>query len=170
MRNDLVRTWVLIALVLTVAGLDFAAAQKKDPKRPDFGWDLPDEPFSCEMNAAYLDHLGNRLTEMTTDGRVLIIVSRPGRGENSGAILDRRLHNAVQYYVDHAVIPRQKIVVAKGTRVQDGYGRLEFYLEGRLAGVLLMAKGRDLCVDCCGTGDRNYYPQKSRTRRGRNRN
>jgi hypothetical protein len=137
-------------------------AQDRSKEIVEQGWGVPDEPFNCEMNSLYLDILGNVLPEKTQNGNVLIIVARLGRGEISRSFNRRRLHNALQYQIERIKIAPEKVILTEGKRVVDGFGRLEFYLNGKMAGSLLVARNRDLCVHCCENQGSDYYPDKSR--------
>lgn len=136
-------------------------AQDRSKQTVEEGWGVPDEPFNCEMNSLYMDILGNALPEQIQDRNVLIIVARLGKGETSRSFNQRRLHNALQYQIDRIKIAREKVILTEGERITDGLGRLEFYLNGKMTGSLLIQKNRDFCTDCCEGGDTNYYPWKA---------
>lgn len=137
-------------------------AQDRSKEIVEQGWGVPEKPFNCEMNMLYMDILAKELPEQTQNNNVLIVVARLGKGETSRSINRRRLNNALQYQIDRINISPEKIVLTEGERVADGYGRLEFYLKGKMAGSLLIGRNRDFCVDCCENRDPNYYPDKAR--------
>lgn len=137
-------------------------AQDRSKEIVEQGWGIPEKPFNCEMNMLYMDILGNALPEQTQNNNVLIIVARLGKGEMSRSFNHRRLHNALQYQIDRLKIAPEKVILAEGERVVDGFGRLEFYLNGKMAGSLLIQRNRDFCVDCCENRNSNYYPEKAR--------
>jgi hypothetical protein len=103
------------------------------------------EPYDCEFNSHTLDsvhHLGG--------GKGLIIViARLGGGERSRALNSRRLQN-VRAYLTETGWKRdpQTIILAEGERVK-GYGRIEFYIHGRLMSVLGVSRNRDFAVGSC---------------------
>lgn len=139
-------------------------AQDRSAEIVNDGWGVPEEPFNCEMNMLYMDILSNNLPEHTKDRSVLIIVARLGKGELARDLSRRRLHNAWQYQIDRRKVPPQKIVLVEGAGAANSFGRLEFYLDGKMTGSLLIPRNRDFCVDCCETRDPNYYPEKARVR------
>ncbi len=149
------------AFALLLSGSIYLVAQDNSKKIVDNGWGVPDQPFNCEMNSLYMDMLSNTLSEHTKNDKVLIIIARLGKGETPRTINGRRLHNALQYLIDKTKIAGEKIVLAEGSQLENGFGRLEFYLNGKIVGSLLIRKNKDFCVDCCETQDPNYYPQKA---------
>lgn len=136
-------------------------AQDSSKQTVEEGWGVPDKPYNCEMNSLFMDILGNALPEQIQNRNVLIIVARLGKGETSSSFNQRRLHNALQYQIDRIKIAPEKVVLTEGKRIADGLGRLEFYLNGKMTGSLLIEKNRDFCTDCCESGDKNYYPWKA---------
>ncbi len=154
-------TFAIVTVFLFASVL---VAQDRSKQTVEEGWSVPDEPFNCEMNSLYMDILGNALPEQIQNRNVLIIVARLGKGETSRSFNQRRLHNALQYQVDRIKIAPEKVILAEGERVANGLGRLEFYLNGKMTGSLLIQKNRDFCTDCCENRDPNYYPEKGRVK------
>jgi len=148
---------ITMVLFLTMA----FSAQDRSKEIVEQTWGIPEEPFNCEMNMLYMDVLGNVLPEQTQKN-VMIIVARLGKGETSQSFNRRRLHNALQYQIDRIKIAPEKVILTEGERITDGLGRLEFYLNGKMAGSLLIERNRDFCVDCCENRNPNYYPEKAR--------
>jgi hypothetical protein len=127
----------ILTVSLLVIGSGVAAAQ--NTQEPVI---VPGDANACETNAVYLDVLINMARE--SKERVFVI-ARLGRAETSRYLIHRRLHNARTYL--RRLNPEQ-IVVAEGERA-EGQGRVEFYLGSKLILVGLVARGGDLCVNCC---------------------
>ncbi len=164
-RTDFMRFYLQQFILVIVTIFLFAPAliaQDRSKEIVEQGWGVPDEPFNCEMNSLYLDILGNVLPEKTQNGNVLIIVARLGKGETSRSFNRRRLHNALQYQIERIKIAPEKVILTEGERVANGFGRLEFYLGGKMVGSLLVSRNRDLCVHCCENQGSDYYPLKAR--------
>ena len=105
---------------------------------------------NCESNLAILwDFIG----EAERTGERIFVISRLGSGETSRYLTHRRLYNARTY-----IIPRLNTgnaVFAEGEQV-NGEGRVEFYLGSKLALIVSINRGGDLCVCCCETCE-HYY-------------
>lgn len=140
-------------------------AQDRSAELVDQGWGVPERPFTCEMNMMYMDALGNAFRGRIDDHKVLIIVARLGKGETSRSLNSRRLHNALQYQIDRIKIAPEKVILTEGRPIVDGFGRLDFYFNGRLTGSLLMDRTRDFCVACCEERDPLYYPELGRIKK-----
>lgn len=103
--------------------------------------------------------------EQTKSGSVLIAVARLGAGEKSRESNRRRLYNVREYIKDRVGVRAEKIVVAEGERAK-GFGRVEFYLGGKMVGGLLLSRNKDLCLLCCEEVG-PYYPHKDNLERMR---
>jgi hypothetical protein len=119
-------------------------------------WDTPEKPMNCEENVLHLDILAELTTVEGPPDGVLIVIARLGDGERSQELNRRRLYNVRVALMNNRRIDTQRLVLTSGDRVR-GYGRVEFYLGGKLMGGLRVARGKDLCVACCDIDDR-YYP------------
>jgi len=107
---------------------------------------------TCEDNSARLDSLGN---DLTTTNELLFIIARLGKGEKSRELNRRRLYNVRFVLEARWKIDANRFVVAEGERVRSE-GRIELYIGSKLTEILLIKKGRDICVTCCGDDDRFY--------------
>jgi hypothetical protein len=90
-------------------------------------------PINCEDFQAYLDVTALRWQKMK--GTSLIVIARPGTGERAHGLSKFRLSIIEDYYNRHEV----KYVTAEGSRV-SGFGRLEFYVGGKLLTVIPIKK------------------------------
>jgi hypothetical protein len=112
--------------------------------------DLPpvqkEQPYTCEDNEARLDQV---TAANLIDGSFIILVARPGRGEFSRALSQKRLHNAREYLLlRSSTLLRSRVIPAIGER-HPGLGRIEVYVNGSKFDTLLIGRNRLLCVDCC---------------------
>jgi hypothetical protein len=150
-------------LLLIVLGSTIVAAQDRPAwLKP---WGTPEKPLNCEENNLHLDLLANLTTvEGPRDG-VLIVVARLGDGERSQQLNVRRLHNVRVGLMDNRRIDPQRVMLTSGEPV-GGFGRVEFYLGGKLMGVLRIERGKDICVACCDIDER-YYPYREKKKRRR---
>jgi hypothetical protein len=113
---------------------------------------------NCETGLVYQEDIIRAAVEQIERGGVLIVVARLGDGENSRELNRRRLYNEREYLRERGGLAADKVVVAEGARVR-GYGRLEYYLGGRLFEQLLFRRNGYICHSCCGPDER-YYPYK----------
>ena len=111
---------------------------------------------NSESNAAYLDSIRNDALGIdgTTIPGPVIVIARLGNGETSRRLVLRRLHNVAEYL--RRSLGPDRLIVAEGERVRD-VGRVEFYQGGKLVWVCLIARGKDMYVDCCDKFPQ-YYP------------
>jgi hypothetical protein len=114
-------------------------------------------PYGCESNANKLDKIRNEAIWGIGKEGVLIAIARLGKGEQSRELNRRRLYN-VRVYLRGYGVQNEKLIIAEGERI-NSYGRVEFYLGGKLLEVLSADRGKDLCVECCAEDDR-FYPNK----------
>jgi len=146
---------------LLLASAHVAQEQTKQAE----GLEVPAAPYNCEMNIAYLEQVAMMTLEQTKSGSVLIAVARLGAGEKSRESNRRRLYNVREYIKDRVGVRAEKIVVAEGERAK-GFGRVEFYLGGKMVGGLLLSRNKDLCLLCCEEVG-PYYPHKDNLERMR---
>ncbi len=117
------------------------------------------EILNCESSLAHQDIVVSEALEQTKTGGVLIVVIRLGDGENSSELTRRRLYNLRQYFRQRGSrLKPEQVVLAAGERVK-GYGRIEYYLNGKLHERILFPKNGYTCHRCCGPDD-EYYPDK----------
>jgi hypothetical protein len=116
-------------------------------------------PARCHDYGAFLDvvHQG------TAPDQLMIVIARLGDGDIRSNLNLRRLENVRAYwtkflYEEHRRKP-ETIILAEGERVA-GHGRLEFYVGGKLVGVLKVSRNADLYIGEC------YPPDDSFIRNG----
>ena len=144
----------IIAIGLIYASFVFSVQAQTGAAR---GFKISDKPMNCESNLARMEQVAFLTFEQTENGGVLIVIARLGYGEKSREINQRRLYNAREKLKERGV-SAEKILVAEGEPI-EGFGRVEFYLSGKLVGGLLAERNQDLCVECCGDY-KLYYPEK----------
>ncbi len=93
---------------------------------PNLPYFSPREPVSCEIAGVYVDDAAART--MRAENTYLIVIARLGDGERSRQLNLRRLNEVQRYMRRHSSV---RLTTAEGERVQ-GYGRLEFYVSGKL--------------------------------------
>ena len=99
---------------------------------------------NCEDALALLD---NTALEARKDSQTsIIVIARLGPGERSRSLNGKRLTPVMDYLRSKAANP---LVGASGERMK-GYGRIEFYVAGKLFYVLAYRKNR--LIDCGGMG------------------
>jgi hypothetical protein len=128
-------------------------------------WGIPEKPLNCEENLIHMEIAAQLASEESQRAGVIIAIARLGDSENSQELNSRRLHNVRVSLTDNLKIEPRRLIIASGERVR-GYGRVEFYLGGKLIGGLLVKRGKDLCVDCCDIDER-YYPYRKSKKRQR---
>lgn len=119
-------------------------------------------PENCEEHSATLDMMRNEVASGSGKDSLVIAVARLGNGEISRGLNRRRLYNLGVHWKDYG-LPTERLILAEGERVK-GYGRVELYVSGKLFDVLLVKRGKDLCVDCCDIDER-LYPYLDKKRR-----
>jgi hypothetical protein len=129
------------------------------------------KPTGCEYNSAALDALAQKIRF----NDLLIVIARQGSNETRPNLNRRRLHNVrtylTEFLTDSSVRRgREMLVLAQGERVQ-GFGRIEFYVNGKLVSTLTMRTNGDLIAANCGTEPpeapcsismKNFYPCKDK--------
>lgn len=146
----------LIALCLIVGAVSVCAAQNTESSKSA-------SPGSCEQNSAILDNMRYVAVQGSGKDSLVIAVARLGNGETSRELNRRRLYNLGIYWKEYG-LPTKRLILAESERV-DGYGRVELYVMGKLFDVLLVYRGKDLCVICCGD-DKRYYPLRGKKQHG----
>lgn len=130
-----------------------------------------DRPTGCEYNTTILDSLAQK----TGLDELIIVIARLGSNETKPNLNNRRLHNVRTYLTEFLTDPSvarkpETIVLAQGEAVQ-GFGRIEFYVNGKLVGILKIRANADLAVANCGREPpespcprsmRKFYPCKGR--------
>ena len=103
-------------------------------------------PFQCQNNEAFLGGIAHT----TPTDSLLIVIARAGQKETLSKINKRRLHNVRTYLTRFGSEkrPNESIILAEGERVRD-YGRLEFYVNGKLVAILNLKHNSDLIVGNC---------------------
>jgi hypothetical protein len=97
--------------------------------------DLDQIPVPCDTAASYLDFAV--IDARKHEGTYLIIIARPGTGENLKNLSQRRLSVVEEYVLRRG--KDLKYVLAEGRQVK-GLGRIELYVGGELARVLPFEK------------------------------
>ena len=130
-----------------------------------------DRPTGCEYNTAILDNFAQK----TKLDELIIVIAHLGSNETNPNLNNRRLHNVRVYLTKFLTDPsvRRKpetIVLAQGERVHD-FGRIDFYVNGKLVDTLKIRTNADLSVANCGREPpespcppsmRDFYPCKDR--------
>ena len=140
-------------------------------------------PLPCETRSAIVDVIH----QQTPANESIIVIARLGDRDTRPNLNWRRLHNVRAYWTEF--LPEgyrrrpETIILAEGERVA-GYGRLEFYLNGRLTDMIRVARNSDVdfgnCADppdnaygihdpCRMESRRIFYPCRDRYMRRRNR-
>lgn len=131
-------------------------------------------PTGCEYNTAILDGLAQK----TDADELIIVIARLGPQDTKPNLNNRRLHNVRTYFTEVLTDPRvrrraEMLVFAQGEPAPD-YGRLEFYVKGKLVNTLRLRANADLSVANCGSEPpenpcagamRNLYPCKDKSAR-----
>ena len=117
-----------------------------------------DQRLNCERNLQYQTAVINEASRKG-EGSILIVLVRLGDGENSRELMRRRIYNIRRFIEQNGSLKPGEFLIAEGERV-NGYGRVEYYIKGRLDERLLFPKNGFVCHSCCGPDD-SYYPRKS---------
>ena len=113
------------------------------------------KPELCESRTAALDGI----TQKTPLNEAIIVIARLGAYETKRNLNRRRLEN-VRAHLTQAIAleARRKletIIVAEGERTA-GYGRLEFYVSGKLVWVMNVPRNADVDFGDCVAPDDSY--------------
>ena len=87
----------------------------------------------------------DRVAQDSGADKLIIIIARQG-GRESSSLNWRRLKTATDYLENTRAIPKSRLVTAAGTRVH-GSGRLEIYLDGKLAVVFTFRRNHDFAPE-----------------------
>ncbi len=138
------------ALLFTILVLTPAAvAQKLEPLPPvDLADFVNRGPQLCEDRSAMVD----LITQRTPPDETITLLAHEGTSESRPNRNQRRLHNVRAYWTQFpGPEGRRKpetIILSEGERV-PGYGRLEFYVRGKLVSVLSVAHNADVDFGDC---------------------
>jgi hypothetical protein len=102
------------------------------------------ETTYCGHTTSVLDGL----TQHSEPGELIIVIARRGTGEGRPDLIRRRLHNVKTHLVQVGGRSPETVLVAEGERV-EGYGRLQFYIGGKLVEDLKIKRNSDLYVGTC---------------------
>ena len=102
----------------------------------------------CELDLATLDAVYN-----VSEGKQLIIaVARLGYGEVDENLSKKRLERIELYLKDSGGANPKLLIMTRGSRVKSK-GRIEFYVRGFLAGLIIAKKNDRLRILNCVTDD-----------------
>lgn len=122
-----------VALILTTFNI---FAQTKQP--------VEEVPSNCEYVRVALD---NSLYETTeTEDSNVIFIFRLGKKETSKTLNNRRM-DTVEKHIKFRVPDFDRYIVAVG-RKNNGLGKVEIYVKGKLTWELFAKKNKDLGYDC----------------------
>ena len=124
--------------------------------RSDEVWEVG--PAQCQFITPVLDVL----TQNVAPDELITVVARLGVGETRPNLNRRRLHNVRVYWTEYLTAFKRKpetIILAEGEKV-EGDGRLEFYVGGKLTGILKVRSNGDLYVGTCYPPDDSYIREK----------
>lgn len=130
--------------ILVVFG-NFGFAQKVQDKIENQGFGVSDTPLNCEMNLQKLEKARELVRNQQNKKGVLILIARLGDKERDTSLNELRLKN-VRHGLEFELGVVNEIIETEGKR-KNGFGRVEFYLEGRLIGALL-AKRNHHVIKC----------------------
>ena len=113
------------------------------------------KPMGCAERQAVIDVISQK----TPADELIIVVARLGTGETRPNLNWRRLHNVRVFWTEFLEKSGRRkpetIILAEGERV-EGYGQLEFYVDGKLVGVVKVARNADLSIGSCYPPDDSY--------------
>lgn len=172
--NKLLKIPRLVALLCALSAGGLAGAGSQSPQ------DDKSKPTNCAYSLTVLDVVAQN----TPKDETIIVIARLGEGEARRELNHRRLHNVRTYltkFLTHEDVRRdpESLILAEGERSR-GYGRVEFYVRGKLFDYLSIATGADLIVGSCYhdepgkdrctlESDRDFYPCRDRHLRRRQR-
>ena len=152
-------------ICLCLMNCSVACAQKRIDRLP-----------RCHDRDAVLYEIARK----TAADKLITVVARLGEGETRPDLNQRRLHNVRIYWTEFLKVYQRSpdtLILIEGEKVRD-YGRLEFYVDGRLISLLKLNWNADLiAVGCCAGPDeplcpsyeRNFYPCRERFLKRRNK-
>jgi hypothetical protein len=116
-------------------------------------------PPHCADRSATLDGIHQK----TPPAEMIVVIAHLGRDETKPQLNRRRLHNVRVYwteYLNHEYRRNPKTIgLVEGEKV-DGYGRLEFYVGGKLVGVFKAHHNRDVDFGDCYPPDDRFIRNK----------
>jgi hypothetical protein len=158
--------FLAICFMVTFYTCVVAQSSKTVTERPK----LADDLLGCDEGVARQDIVVTDALEKLKNDSFLFVI-RQGTAELSEKLVKQRLYNIYKYFKERGSrLPAERIMIAVGEPV-TGYGRIEYYLDGRLYQKLLYPKNGYVCHSCCGP-DENYYPEKEvyeRNQKSRNK-
>lgn len=133
----------LIAILAVIVLVGSSYSQKSD-----------DKPIvieigggSCEENSALVDGISNEVQE--SKERIFVIF-RAGKDETE--IVNARRLNHVKWFLQNRKGWKIfDVIYARGEK-SDGEGKIEFYVGRKFFLVMMSAKNRTPCLDCCEGG------------------
>lgn len=158
------RSSLSLVIIVVIGGSLFGAGTLFAQNQPHGGLLL-----SCHDAVARQDYVVSETLDALKSegdreqiGPVLIVILRQSVGEKSQKLLKERIANLEQYFRDRGSrLKPQQVLVAVGPSV-EGYGRIEYYIFGRLSATIYIRKNGFVCHECCGPDDR-YYPHRKKT-------
>jgi hypothetical protein len=152
MKSKLTRNiGIRAALLIVVLGAPVLAASPQNSEAAPLV-----DGSKCSEVAPALD----RAFDAARDANFVVVISRPGRGEQGTVWARRRLHNVRTYFFEVWELPQDRIVTAIGDRV-NGPARVEIYALDRLLAVITTGRNKDVIVSKFCEGEVfSYYPHK----------
>ena len=135
--RKIIHFWLLLTLFACLA-----TAQEKPV--PSAAQSSEPVPTNCEYNISILTGAHRQ----AGDDGLIIMIARLGNGERRRELNQRRLHNARTFLVEFGSRSPDTIITAEGERVA-GYGRVEFYVDGKMFSALAVGRNDDLRVGAC---------------------
>lgn len=120
------------------------SAHNIPPEEQHIPYCSPKEPAGCEVANIYTDMAAH--LAQTAERTYLIVVARLGNGEKSRSLNASRLKHVRNFLINNRGIT--KIVTAEGERAK-GYGRLEFYVGGKLLFTLPVRRNKNIDLGSC---------------------
>jgi hypothetical protein len=113
------------------------------------------KPMGCADRQAGIDVI----SQNTPADELIIVIARLGTGETRPNLNWRRLHNVRVFWTEFLEKSGRRkpetIRLAEGENVK-GFGHLEFYVGGKLVGVVKVARNADLSLGSCYPPDDSY--------------
>ena len=104
-------------------------------------------PLGCDGMLGYFDSVLSRALSEENKDSILIVIARSGNGEKL-SVNQQRLKSFEKYFTGFRPFPKERLVLAKGEK-RNGLGKLEFYINGKLADELFLNKKQRVCSGCC---------------------
>jgi hypothetical protein len=117
------------------------------------------KPPFCADRSATIDVIHQK----TPPDTMIVVIARLGRDETRPELNRRRLHNVRAYWTEYLAQEYRRnpktIGLVEGDRV-EGYGRLEFYVEGKLVGVIKARRDADVDFGDCYPPDDSFIRKR----------